>query len=364
MKGKVPLATMDRSQLRPYLVSLLEKEHARDEMEKDRIVMVMLDLLKEKDDLYNLWLGLMDEQILGLYDFDAKEMRLVGVGSDLKPMDEVALSHEYVHALQDQSFGIGEKMRQLKDDSEKVGALQALTEGDATLAMTVYAQKHLTQQQIAGLSQQGGGTSQEKLKSAPPVLRHSLLFPYEQGALFAAALAQTGGWPAVDKAYGNLPTTTEQIMHPQKYTSAEGARTVELPRVAPVLGDGWTVHVEDTLGELGVYSYLANGIEDSRARKAAAGWGGDKLALFRNGNDYALVLQFAWDTSSEATEFMTALRDLRQARGGYKGTDPNHISWTDSGHTGYAATKGDRTVLAVTTTDSAMKKLILVLADY
>jgi hypothetical protein len=200
-------------------------------------------------------------------------MTVIATGSQFSPMDEVTLAHEYVHALKDQNFDIGARLKGMKGDSEKESAFQALVEGDATLAMTVYAQKHLTREQLAGLSQQGGGTSQEKLKSAPLVLRESLMFPYQSGAVFASALAQAGGWPAVDRAFAKPPTTTEQVIHPQKYTSGEGAQSIELPKVAAALGSDWSVYDEDTLGELGVYVYLAAGLQSAKAQKAAEGWG-------------------------------------------------------------------------------------------
>jgi hypothetical protein len=88
------------------------------------------------------------------------------------------------------------------------------------------------------------------------------------------------------------------------------------------------------------------------------------MLLLRNGKDYALTVVFSWDTPQDAAEFMTGLRDLRQLRGTYTGPDPNHISWAEGGRSGYAATRGNKTVLAVTTTDAAKKKLMPALGEY
>ena len=59
----------------------------------------------------------------------------------------------------------------------------------------------------------GGGKT---LRTAPPIISESMIFPYFRGMVFCAALANEGGWKAVDEAYRNPPLSTEQIIHPGK----------------------------------------------------------------------------------------------------------------------------------------------------
>ena len=53
--------------------------------------------------------------------------------------------------------------------------------------------------------------------------------------------------------------------------------------LAKRLGDGWCVPLQDTLGELQLRIMLgdAAGVDSATAQTAAAGWGGDRVALDR-----------------------------------------------------------------------------------
>lgn len=360
VKGAVPLANLPRDQVRTYLAKLFEKDHAREDLEQDQASLVLLDLLKASDNLYELWLGLLTDQLLGFYEFDEKRMTLVGAGNDLTPMDEITLAHEYVHALQDQHFGVGATLDKLRRDSERSSAMQALTEGDATLAMSLYARQNLTADQLARIVRDPSATaSAAKLAQVPVVLQVSLVFPYEQGLSFVTALAQSGGWRAVDRAYSNPPTTTEQIMHPEKYLTGEGAVEVNAPDLAPVLGPGWSLWDDDALGELGSLAYLiGNGIQADRAARAAAGWGGDRLLLFRDASGrHALVSLSAWDTARDATEFFGAVRDLRAAKGSVAPRGDGRLEWAAPGRAGYAAMSGSQVVLVISPDAEITKKV-------
>ena len=78
-----------------------------------------------------------------------------------------------------------------------------------------------------------------------------------------------------------MPESTEQILHPEKYTAGEAPVAVTLPAdLATRLGTGWTVPLQDTFGEfqLGIWLREA-GVAGGDATAAAAGWGGDRLAV-------------------------------------------------------------------------------------
>jgi len=61
--------------------------------------------------------------------------------------------------------------------------------------------------------------SQSKVfSSAPAYIQESVLFPYGYGAAFLQKIwAQNPSWDSVNKIYSDLPSSTEQIMHPEKY---------------------------------------------------------------------------------------------------------------------------------------------------
>ena len=70
-------------------------------------------------------------------------------------------------------------------------------------------------------------------------------------------LYQRGGWKAVDDAYANLPQSTEQIIHPEKYFAHEAPAPVVMRDLSPALGKDWKQIDADVNGEWGYYQVLA-----------------------------------------------------------------------------------------------------------
>ena len=94
---------------------------------------------------------------------------------------------------------------------------------------------------------------------------------------------------------------------------------VTLPAdLAARLGTGWTVPLEDTFGEFQLGIWLReNGVAPADATKAAAGWGGDRLAVMEGPSGaWAVAIHTEWDTDAEATEFETAATAALKKAGG------------------------------------------------
>jgi hypothetical protein len=100
-------------------------------------------------------------------------------------------------------------------------------------------------------------------------------------------------------------------MHPEKYMAGEGPVPVTLPTdLATRLGPGWTVPLLDTFGEFQLGTWLReSGVATADATTAAAGWGGDRLAVMAGpAGAWAVAIDTEWDTASDATEFDSAAR--------------------------------------------------------
>jgi hypothetical protein len=191
----------------------------------------------------------------------------------------------------------------------------ALVEGDATLSMSYWQIQHLTQQELGQmLAAAGSDPSTKILLDMPPILRETLLFPYIQGLSFVQGLQAAGGWKGVDAGFARPPASTEQIIHPEKYASGELPVAVALPNdLAARAGTGWKVALEDSMGEfqLSVWLRANTAIGTGGANDAAAGWGGDRIAVLDGPNgSWAVVLRTAWDTRSDAAAFETAATPL------------------------------------------------------
>jgi hypothetical protein len=138
-----------------------------------------------------------------------------------------------------------------------------------------------------------------------------LELPHVAGSSFATGLRANGGSGAIDAAFRDPPDSTEQVLHPEKYVAREAPIAVGAPAVA--IQSGWSTPVPNTEGEAIISIWLqALGVSASVADRAAAGWGGDRLAA-ASGPAGAFVLgwHLTWDTAADADQFAAAYATAR-----------------------------------------------------
>ncbi|RMG15695.1 MAG: hypothetical protein D6729_12205 [Deltaproteobacteria bacterium] len=265
---------------------------------------------------------LLGEQARGIYDHRDRTLLVIDLppgeageaaaleAAGIEPL-KLYLVHELVHALQDQHFDLSRLMDERPELTEDTSqAYRALAEGDASYAMydwllTQSAGRHIYEvpnlEQIRDGIRKGLEAPQSTaLREAPLYLRETLLFAYADGLLFVDALYRDGGWERVNAAYESPPTTTEQILHPEKYLAGEGALAVEAPPAGDLEAGGFTKVAEGRLGELGLSLFLqALAGEEAVDRGVAAGWGGDHYTVWR---DPAGRLGAAWRIRFDAPD--------------------------------------------------------------
>ena len=133
----------------------------------------------------------------------------------------------------------------------------------------------------------------------PQLLQREYTFPFVEGQSFVDFLRNKGGWDAVNGAWGQLPATTEQILHPKRYPD-DAPTTLAMDGFANTLGQGWSEQWQQTMGELRTAVWLGDD-------KAAAGWGGDRLvSLDGPDGSWAIVWQTTWDKTGDVGEFVSA----------------------------------------------------------
>jgi hypothetical protein len=269
-----------------------------------------LGLLDSKTELGAVFERFLSTQVLGFYRSTDKNLYVVS-DKAFGPLQEFTAAHEYTHALQDARYDLDKLQGSGHDEGDLALARLSLIEGDATLAMTQWAIQDLTPDELSQLlAEAQDPVAQQALAESPPIVRDTQTFPYSSGFEFIQRAWLQGGWTAVDRLWEKPPSTTEQIIHADKYAAGEEAVPVTLPAgVAEALGPGWTLALEDTQGELvtRIWLELANGADDAAA--AAAGWGGDRIGLYRGPNGAWAVLWITrWDSGptgpdAEAREF-------------------------------------------------------------
>jgi hypothetical protein len=234
------------------------------------------------------------------------------------PVEKVLYSHEYDHALQDQHFDLNKVQDGLQDQADTLLAHQALVEGDAYVTMTYWLQQHLSPTEITEvLAASQDPAAQAALDRIPQIVQAQILFSATQGTTFVFSMQLGGGWQAVNQAFGKLPESTEQVLHPDKYASGEAPVKVDLPDdLATKLGSGWSLAQENTLGEHQMSIWLGAPTAASAAA-AAEGWGGDRIAVLSGPNDaWAIAWQTVWDSPDDAAEFQTAAETAVTKAGG------------------------------------------------
>ncbi len=262
----------------------------------------------------------LDEQVVAFYDEGTHSVHVREAALKKKSADELrsVLAHEIQHSLQTQHLAFPDLAKVLDKDTRL--ALNAVLEGDAMLTMLAHAAfRHRVpvNRALARASQtvaersfrdyaSASGTS-SVLDRAPSLVRARLVFPYLQGLTFVGAIHRAGGFDLVNRVYAAPPSTTEHILHPEKYLAGEPAVPVEPPD-AP---EGMEVVASGRVGELQTRVILSRCLPHAAAASAAAGWGGDAFTIARGARTGpALVWATTWDDEREAGEFEAAASEL------------------------------------------------------
>jgi hypothetical protein len=317
----VPVLVEDRTRITDYVATQIEEE----ELERARIVYTALGLLGADLDVRALLLRLMGEQVVGYYDADEKHlvvrddiMRGFAEGrrdADSNDLTEarIVLVHELVHALQDQNLGLSAHIHEERD-TDASNAFHALVEGDATLAMIGYAleREQVPLHRLTGNPTQVRSFSDvvrrsplagSELEQAPAIVRVPLLSAYVDGLSFCASLHGSGGWAAIDRAHAAPPVSTEQILHPERFSQRDLPTQVKLAELPELIAAGYELVREDTLGELEIGVYFGQGGSEEDAKRAADGWAGDRIRVYRAPKQPAAVVWLsAWDTERDAEQ--------------------------------------------------------------
>ncbi len=292
-----------------------------------------LELIPTDYELEAGLLALVSARIAGFYDPDDKAMFLL---DDLaSSQDEETLSHELIHALQDQSFEIGPLLDYAPGQSDRITAAQHLVEGDATVHgfLHAYGEDFVIDYESLRSAFYVPTAMSSVGAQTPPFLIGSLVSPYVEGYTFVEALRRRGGTSAIDQAFGRLPISTEQILHPEKYRANE--KPSEVPALGgAALGADFKAVFDDTNGELGLRLMLEEWTSETIAATAAAGWGGDRMVVFEASSSgetrSALAFVTRMDSENDAIELEKVVQG-RFGRSCQERSDLGPLTWKRAG---------------------------------
>lgn len=245
-------------------------------------------------------------QVIGYYDTVTGELVFLGQ-EDPTPLERLTLAHELTHAIDDQRFGL-EKVDVLGAEcrEEELQATLGLVEGNATFFMLRWARTFLTVEEQIELSAEAAA-QQPPPSDIPPFIDAMQQWPYTAGLRFITAIEGEGGLEAVDAAFLDMPVSSEQILHPERYPN-DVPTPVDVPDLASELGAGWEDLDVQPVGEIWLDVALRLRLDGLDASQATAGWDGGIYRAWSDGDRVAIVLATAWDSERDAEEFAAEMQ--------------------------------------------------------
>ena len=333
LKFKTPptLEVRSREQVREFLVTKFNEATPAEQLRGEEVAYKLFGLIPDSLQLRPFLLDLLTEQIVGYYDPQTKVLYVVeGAADDMAGM---VVSHELIHALQDQYVNL-DSIQKATANSDRQAAAQAVMEGHATYYQVKMSLggEDISSRLPGGWEQmremiREGQTSMPMFSTAPMAIQESLIFPYLSGAEFVRRFEQyRPGRSALD----SLPVSTEQVLDVSAFfTGLDTPTVVTLP-------PGAAVH-EQVMGEFGTRLFLFQHLRNnSAAIGAARGWDGDRYRVVSTAGGNALVWATVWDSAVDAAQFVDAVGEAVGRR--YRTSAPTQSAagvrtYTGSGRT-------------------------------
>ncbi|MFL5486703.1 MAG: hypothetical protein ACJ793_13790 [Gemmatimonadaceae bacterium] len=314
LKFKTPpkVETRSKAQVREFVTKQFTDSLARHDIAGQEAAYKRLGMIPDTLKLQPFLMGLLEEQIVGYYDPKTKVLYVVD-GSP-KDMASLTITHELVHALQDQYISL-DSVQKIRDDNDRLSAAQAVFEGQA-----VYEQISvmLGGTNIAINLPGGWDRIREMIRetqasmpifaAAPKVIQETLIFPYLSGAEFYRNYKERKGGASV---YKDMPVSTEQIIHPAAFFVTRDNPT----RVTLGTLTNATRVYENDLGEFETRLFLFQQLNDqNESLRGASGWDGDRYAVVNTPQGQGIVWLTVWDSAVEAGEFFHIAGQAVEAR--------------------------------------------------
>jgi hypothetical protein len=307
LKYRTPPKLEERSkdQVRKFLEDKFNESLPASEIAGQQSALRVLGLIPDTMQLRPFLLDLLTEQIVGYYDPRTKVLYVVK-GAD-PTMASMTVTHELVHALQDQYINL-DSIQNLHSDGDRSAAAQAVIEGQA-----VYEQLRIaTNNDLSAIPGGWEGIRESVRKNsaqmplfsrAPLYIQETLIFPYLSGADFVKRYEDVSPGK---QPFTRMPSSTEQVMHPRAYESSPPDEPTSVTLPAP---RNATRVYDDVFGEFGARLFIFQHLRDQAAAvRGANGWDGDRLMVVRTPKGEGIVWYSVWDTALDAGEFADILK--------------------------------------------------------
>ena len=281
----------------------------------------LLGLIPDTLDLRKFMLGLLTEQVAGYYDPATKVLYVVGApgtapGAVTPEMISITITHELIHALQDQYFPL-DSIEKEHGDNDRTSAVQAVIEGEAVFEqMSAMLGGNNFAVALPGgwdrvrqMIRDAQGTM-PVFATAPMFIQESLLFPYLSGAEFVRHFKEKR--PS-QMPFRPPPSSTQEVLHPEIFL--DSLKRDHYSRLVLPKPDGGSVVYENNLGEFETRLYLFQHIGDAGiAARGAAGWEGDRYLVVKTAAGTGLTWLTVWDSPVDAAQFRDLMEQTVETR--------------------------------------------------
>jgi hypothetical protein len=304
--------TRSKEQVRQFVTKQFTDSLAAHDIAGQEAAYKRLGMIPDTLNLQAFLTSLLEEQIVGYYDPHTKVLYVVD-GSP-KETAGLTITHELVHALQDQYISL-DSVQNIRDDNDRLSAAQSVFEGQAVYEQIsiMLGGSNIALNLPGGWDRIREGISENRASmpifaAAPKVIQETLIFPYLSGAEFYRNYKERKPGSII---YKDMPVSTEQIIHPAAFflTRDNPTRVTLGP-----LSNATKVYDND-LGEFETRLFLFQQLNDqNEAVRGATGWDGDRYAVVNTPQGQGIVWLTVWDSPVEAGEFFHMAGQAVEAR--------------------------------------------------
>ena len=340
-----------REEIEKRLLELADALNPPSQVEVDQKALVKLGLIPRSFALAEFLRRTALLSTVSLYDPRTKTLyiadSLAGIeGDEVEDEIVVSLVMNLVHALQDRHFNLTPYSVRVEGNDDASMARLALVLGDALAVLVDYSvsSQLLSPAQVSDVDLSFRQEIKSQLgEDVPEALREINVFPAVAGFKFMRSFRKWNSLEDATRLYSDIPRSTEQFMHPEKYLAQRDDPTIVEWQPPPMeLSAPWKRIDTNVLGELSLYLVLNRFIERHKAVRASQGWDGDRLEVFEHPNgNLAFILRSLWDTEEDAREFAAAYSDVVQKKypgaqlvnaGGSRRTEVKELQWESDGN--------------------------------
>jgi hypothetical protein len=301
---KVEYARIGKGEVKQFLEERVKEAVKPEEIRAEELVLRKFGFVPADFDLKKTMIELLSEQAAAFYDYRKKKLFLIDSSADF--VQHSALVHELAHALADQHFHLERFVDTAAKEDDSSLARLAVMEGQATWLMSEYLTQRTGQSlrdsplllKLMSRATEVASGQYPVFDRAPLYLRETLLFPYAQGLLFQHAVIEKLDKAGFAEVFRRPPSSTQQILHPEKYFDGVKPARPPLPKVEN--SRVWRTFTEGDLGELDHAILLKQYAGQEESAGLSPAWRGGYYRLLERKADKRLALAYASEWADEA----------------------------------------------------------------